>query len=124
MRSQRFIFVAVASVVLTLAVTTAASAHAEIKQAQPAVGGSVPTMPTEVRLNFNEKLESTFSSLVVRNAVGKRVDKADGRIDQKDRTVMRVSLQPLRPGTYIVIWRALTADTHRTEGAFIFRVGE
>jgi methionine-rich copper-binding protein CopC len=37
---------------------------------------------------------------------------------------MRVSLPPLTQGIYIVVWRALTADTHKTEGAFIFRVGE
>jgi methionine-rich copper-binding protein CopC len=41
-----------------------------------------------------------------------------------DRTVIRTSLQPLSPGIYIVEWRALTADTHRTEGAFIFHVGQ
>jgi len=37
---------------------------------------------------------------------------------------MRVSLQPLTGGIYIVVWRAVTADTHKTEGAFIFRIGE
>jgi len=30
----------------------------------------------------------------------------------------------LTKGIYIVEWRALTADTHRSEGAFIFRIGE
>jgi hypothetical protein len=60
----------------------------------------------------------------VRNATGKRMDKANAKIDTKDRTVMRTSLPPLDPGIYIVEWRALTVDTHRTEGAFIFRVGE
>jgi methionine-rich copper-binding protein CopC len=62
--------------------------------------------------------------VIVRNAVGKRVDKTNGEIDKADRTVMRTSLESLSPGIYIVEWRALTADTHRTEGAFIFRVGE
>jgi methionine-rich copper-binding protein CopC len=37
---------------------------------------------------------------------------------------MRVGLDALTPGVYIVEWRALTADTHKTEGAFIFRVGQ
>ncbi len=124
MRLQHSIAVAVASLSLTLAAGTAAFAHAELKQSQPPVGDSVSTVPTEVTLKFSERLESTFTSVVVRNAVGKRVDKADGHIDQKDRTVLRASLQPLQPGIYIVVWRALTTDTHRTEGAFIFRVGE
>jgi len=34
---------------------------------------------------------------------------------------MRVSLQPFTEGIYIVVWRA---DTRKTEGAFIFRIGE
>jgi methionine-rich copper-binding protein CopC len=75
-------------------------------------------------VNFSEQLEAAFSTVVVRDAVGKRVDKADAHLDPADRSTMRVSLPSLAKGTYIVVWRALTADTHRTEGAFIFRVGE
>jgi methionine-rich copper-binding protein CopC len=37
---------------------------------------------------------------------------------------MRVSLQSLPRGTYTVKWRAVTVDTHRTEGIFTFSVGE
>jgi len=103
---------------------SAAWAHAELKQATPSVDGTVQATPAEVTLKFSERLESAFSAVVVRDAVGKRVDKSDGHIDRADRTVMRASLQPLSPGTYIVEWRALTADTHRTEGAFIFRIGQ
>jgi len=102
----------------------AAWAHAELKQASPGVDGTVKAAPTEVTLKFSERLEPAFTAVIVRDAAGKRVDKADGKIDRSDRTVMRASLQPLLPGIYIVEWRALTTDTHRTEGAFIFRVGE
>jgi methionine-rich copper-binding protein CopC len=56
--------------------------------------------------------------------MGKRVNKADGQVDKADRTIMRATLDPITPGIYIVEWRALTADTHKTEGAFIFKVGE
>jgi methionine-rich copper-binding protein CopC len=112
-----------ASAVLTIAGASAVWAHAELKQATPAVDGTVQAAPAEVTLKFSERLESAFSTIIVRDAVGKRVDKASGQIDKADRTVMRASLQPLSPGIYIVEWRALTADTHRTEGAFIFHVG-
>jgi methionine-rich copper-binding protein CopC len=37
---------------------------------------------------------------------------------------MRISLQPLTEGIYIVVWWAVTGETHKTEGAFIFRIGE
>lgn len=117
--------VAVATAALPLALGNASAfAHAELRRATPAPGGTVSTAPAEVMVNFSEPLEASFSSLVVRSSVGKRVDKIDARVDPGDQATMRVSLPPLAPGIYIVVWRALTADTHRTEGAFIFRVGE
>jgi len=121
MNIQRSIAVAV---LLILSANTAAFAHAQLLHALPAAGGNVSAAPSEVLVNFSEPLEPSFSSVVVRDSVGKRVDKADSRVDAGDRKTMRVSLPPLPHGAYIVVWRALTADTHRTEGAFIFRVGE
>jgi methionine-rich copper-binding protein CopC len=103
---------------------TGAFAHAQLSRAAPAVGSSVDTAPSEVALNFSEKLENTFSTVIVRDAMGKRVDKGDAHVDKADRTLMKVPLEALAPGIYIVEWKALTADTHRTEGAFIFRVGQ
>ena len=110
--------------VLLLSGSHAAFAHAQLTSATPTPGGNIPAAPNEVTVNFSEQLESAFSTVVVRDAVGKRVDKADAHIDTGDRKVMRVSLRPLTKGIYIVVWRALTADTHRSEGAFIFCVGE
>jgi methionine-rich copper-binding protein CopC len=124
MQVKRHVFAVAASTLLIGAAAGTAWAHAELKQASPAVDGTVQPAPAEVTLKFSERLEPAFTAVIVRDAVGKRVDKADGHIDRADRTVMRASLQPLSPGTYIVEWRALTTDTHRTEGAFIFRVGQ
>jgi hypothetical protein len=126
MSDHRIGFVLVASAILALSGAGAAIAHAQLKTAIPAVGGAVAAAPSEVTLNFSEKLEASFSTVVVRDAVGKRVNKADAQVDKADRTIMRVALDPstLTAGVYIVEWRALTADTHKTEGAFVFRVGE
>jgi len=125
MQIKHRIFTFAASAALIMGGAGAAWAHAELKQASPAVDAALQAPPTEVTLKFSERLEPAFTAVIVRNAVGKRVDKADGQIDKSDRTVLRTSLQPsLSPGIYIVEWRALTTDTHRTEGAFIFRVGQ
>jgi methionine-rich copper-binding protein CopC len=122
-RAGEISFAALSSLFLLLS-QAPASAHAQLSSAAPTVGGAVATAPSEVVVKFNEPLEASFSSVVVRDAVGKRVDKADAHLDPGDRTTMRVSLQPLSGGIYIVVWRALTADTHRTDGAYIFRVGQ
>ncbi len=111
------------TILLLLGASGPAFAHAELRRATPEVGGTVSAPPTEVLVNFSEPLESAFSSVVVRDAVGKRVDKADVHLDPGDRRTMRVSLPSLAEGTYIVMWRAVTTDTHRVEGAFIFRIG-
>lgn len=122
MRNNRLITGAIVTALILLS-ENVAFAHAQLRRAVPAPAAIVGTAPSEVLLDFSEPLEASFSSVVVRDSVGKRVDKADAHLDS-DRTTMRVSLTPLMPGIYIVEWRALTADTHRAEGAFIFRVGE
>jgi methionine-rich copper-binding protein CopC len=124
MRTYRAIIAFAAFAALPLMGGEAAFAHAQLSKATPAVGAAVDTAPTEVSLNFSEKLENTYSTVIVRDAMGKRVDKGDAHVDKADRTLMKAALDGLMPGIYIVEWRALTADTHRTEGAFIFRVGQ
>jgi len=115
---------AAASGLVTLVACTAAFAHAHLVRATPAVGGTVHPAPSEVTLRFNERIEAAFSSVAVRDAAGKQVDKADAQVDKKDRTIMRVSLPALEPGVYKVEWRAVSADTHRVTGDFTFKVGE
>ena len=91
-----------------------------LDHASPAVGSTVGVAPKEVVLSFNEKLEPKFSSIEVQNASGASVNAGRARADG---TEMRVGLKPLMPGTYKVIWRVLSVDTHRTTGSFTFRVG-
>lgn len=114
----------IGAALLLLAGSQPAFAHAQLRSAMPVAGSTVSSSPSEVLISFNEPLESAFSSIVVRDAVGKRIDKLDAHLDGSNRATMRVSLPSLSPGIYIVEWRALTADTHRTEGAFIFRIGQ
>ena len=100
--------------------TTVAQAHAFLDHAEPRVGSTVPTAPRELSLSFTQNLEPAFSTVEVRDANGARVDQGKARISAD---VMRVGLKPLPPGTYKVHWRALSVDTHATEGSFSFQVG-
>jgi methionine-rich copper-binding protein CopC len=120
----RSIFCFAVGAAMTLSAATAAFAHAHLVRATPTVGGTVHEAPAEVLLRFNEKLESAFSSVVVRDSAGKQVDKADAQVDKTDRLQMRVSLPPLTPGTYKVEWRVMSSDTHKVNGTFTFVVGE
>ncbi len=124
MSTQRTIIVLAASAALVLSATMAASAHAHLVRATPAAGGTVQAAPSEVTLRFSEKLEPKFSSVVVRDSAGKQVDKGDASVDKADRMVIRVLLPPLEPGVYKVEWKAVSADTHKVNGDFTFKVGE
>jgi methionine-rich copper-binding protein CopC len=79
----------------------------------------VTPAPREISLSFTEGLESTFSSVEVRDAQDARVDEGEAQVGGR---TMRVGLKALPPGTYKVYWRALSVDTHKTEGTFTFRV--
>ena len=121
---QRAMLTIAASAALSLSGAVAAFAHAHLVRATPAEGGTVKSAPNEVVLIFNEKLEPAFSSAIIRNSAGKQVDKADAHVDKADRTIVRVSVPPLDPGVYTVEWRAMSSDTHKINGNFMFRVGE
>lgn len=114
---------AVVSMLWLLCVTTAANAHALLDHANPRVGSTVATAPTELLLWFTQKLEPAFSTVEVRDAKGVRVDNGRVQVDSRDATLLRVPLKPLAVGGYEVRWRVLSVDTHTTEGRFRFNVG-
>lgn len=98
-----------------------ASAHAFLDHAEPRVGNTVATAPHEVTLWFTQKLEPAFSSITVTNAAGQRVDSGKARVNGNQ---MSIALRPGGSGTYHVIWRVLSVDTHTTDGNFAFEVGQ
>jgi methionine-rich copper-binding protein CopC len=99
-----------------------ARAHAYLDRAEPRVGSSVSTAPRQLSLWFTQNLEPAFSGAEVRDTTGNRVDQG-ARVDPANRSLIRVSLKPLRAGSYKVHWRVLSVDTHTTEGTFSFQVG-
>jgi len=98
-----------------------ARAHALLDRAEPRVGNKVATAPREVTLWFTQKLESAFSTITVTNSAGQRVDTGKTRVSG---TQMSVSLRQGGSGTYRVTWRALSVDSHKTDGSFSFQVGQ
>ena len=99
---------------------TAAQAHAFLDHANPAVDSTVPTAPREVTLSFTQNLEPAFSTLEVTGPNGARVDEGKPQVSGN---VMRVGLNAAGAGAYHVHWRALSVDTHTTQGDFTFHVG-
>jgi len=96
-----------------------ASAHAFLKRAQPSAGAVVASAPRSIALAFTEKLEPAFSGVTVTDSSGHSVAAGAPVVDGVS---MVVPLRPLGRGTYRVAWRAVSVDTHRTEGAYSFTV--
>lgn len=107
---------------LLLGGLASAHAHALLKSATPAVGSTVTTTPTEVAIVFSEAVEPRFSSIEVHDAAGARIDKNDPHTASGDANRLIVTLQAGPPGTYKVIWHAVSVDTHRTQGSYSFSV--
>jgi methionine-rich copper-binding protein CopC len=119
---MRLLACSIAVAALVVSWTGAAEAHAFLRHAVPLVGSTIPTAPPELTLDYTEGVEPRFSSVVVQDAQGQRVDKDDLHVAPSDGKRLVIGLQPLKPGTYKVQWHVTSVDTHRTDGGFSFSV--
>lgn len=102
--------------------TGVALGHSGLQRAEPPVESTLKRPPTEVKLYFSERLEPAYSTVRVEDGKGARVDRDDSHVDRSNPLLMRVTLTPLEPGTYTVVWRVLSVDSHITQGRFKFRI--
>lgn len=114
----------VAAGMILAAAPVAASAHGKLESAAPASGSTIDTAPDTLRLTFNEDLEPAFSSVKVSDASGNAVTHEKAKVDTSNPRVMTIALPKLASGAYTVQWAAMTADAHRTKGAYTFKVKE
>jgi len=103
-------------------VSPAASAHAFLDHASPAVGSSVSAAPTAVTLWFTQDLEPAFSTVTVTDKAGRRVDLDNAQVPPGQPAELQIGLKKLPRGTYTVQWRVVSVDTHNTQGHFTFDV--
>ena len=106
-------FAAVISWLLLIVRAPVAYAYASLSHASPSSGSILSAAPQEVTL------EAAFSKVTVTDANGTEVSQGKGQVSGN---VMRVALKPLSAGIYKVNWRAVSTDTHKTEGNFAFSV--
>ncbi len=97
-------------------------AHATLVEASPTRGGEVSEPPGRVELRFTEPVGAEFDPVVVRDAVGTRVDARDGRVDPEDARVVLAGLEKLPEGSYTVEWRVTSIDGHVIAGRYGFAV--
>ena len=124
-----------------------ASAHAFLNASVPSADSMVSTPLKEIKLSYSEQVEIHFcifkvykidappgadlrtlhaaaDTLVSADLLkrgGERA-RADAGLANTERTSsdIVVRLKDLQPGAYVLMWRALSVDTHTTQGSFVF----
>lgn len=104
--------------------SSAAMAHAAIKQSVPAQGARLAVAPKEVVITFNEKVEKMFTSATLKTAAGATVATARATLDPADPAILRLPLPALQPGAYVVKWTAVGHDGHRRTGDLGFTIAQ
>ena len=122
---RRLLLVALAAAAVLVVLAGPAGAHAILRSTTPADGEELDEAPTTVSLEFNEPVSTSAGGIRVFNDQGVRVDLGDAETPTDSIESVQVGLNDdLEDGTYIVSWRALSADAHPVHGAFVFNVGE
>ncbi len=111
----------IATLGLGLALIPQAHAHPTLVRSEPPAGAKEKA-PAGVALYFSEKIQPVFNKIEVTDARGVRCEDGKALLDTSDRSVLRISLKPLQPGSYLVKWRAAGTDSHPMEGSFRFEV--
>ena len=132
---------------LTALLLGSALAHSELEGAVPAENATV-SAPSQVKLSFSEPLQVRFSTFKVyplsatgsnlkvngaagalktkvfalKNDAAQRADRSVTPGGGNTSTVTLTLKSNLKPGAYVVMWKALSEDTHTSGGYYVFYV--
>ena len=116
---------AAAMLVLALAALAGpAAAHAILQQVTPSDGATLDAAPQQVTLQFNEEVTTPASGIRVYDSDGERVDTGTAGAGDEPGQLAVPLRADLGEGTYVVSWRAVSADGHPLRGAWLFTVGD
>jgi methionine-rich copper-binding protein CopC len=113
---------ALAVVVAVLIPASPAWAHNSLKTATPARDATVPSAPTEVTLEFMQRLDPTFTTIVLSDAAKRKLPTGEPVVTGAKSTVQVTDTLP--NGTYTVAYRVVSADGHPVQGSYPFTVAD
>jgi len=125
MRKRRArIALAVAALAASLALPSAASAHAYLVKTVPAASVVLNSPPANIQLTYDEAVEPKFAIISVTDAAGHQETTALPQRSPANPDTLVVPLRPHLPtGWYLIYWRAISVDGHPVQGAFTYAVG-
>ena len=111
-----------AAIVAGLIGISGAGAHAVLDHGEPSAGSTISTPPQQLRLSFSERVELAFSRIELWTAEGQPITTSAATIDPGNNAQLVLQVPPLAPGRYKVTWHVVTADTHPTQGDYVFEI--
>ena len=103
---------------------TPASAHANLVATSPPNGAELDEPPAEIRLRFTEEVSVTPDGVTMRDSGGAVVATGEAAPAPEDPTTIVLPVPADLPdGSYVVTFRAVSADSHPIGGALAFGIG-
>jgi methionine-rich copper-binding protein CopC len=112
--------------VMFVGTASAASAHAKVLSATPAIGSTIAKPPTSVSVQTAENMVPgpKSSNLFVYGPNGDLISQGNATIPLNSPREMSVPIKPDGTGVYVVQWKTVSAeDGDPDQGAFVFTVG-
>ncbi|MEJ5059044.1 MULTISPECIES: copper homeostasis periplasmic binding protein CopC [unclassified Pseudomonas] len=98
-------------------------AHAHLQSQTPAADSTV-SAPAELSLTFSEGVEADFCKVTISKDGADILVKSLVTQSDDKKTLVVTPAVPLTAGSYKVEWHAVSVDTHKSEGAYGFKVGQ
>lgn len=93
-------------------------AHARLISSQPTGGATITEAPSEIVLEFSERIETSFGGVQLFDPAGTRVESGEPQIAG---STVRMGLPELPvAGDYTVLFRIISGDSHPVESRFAF----
>lgn len=117
----RLVTAAAACLLAVLASAAPAAAHATLVSTDPVDGSVLARSPAQATLTFDERVSLPPEGVQAFDADGKPITASASASD----TLVTVDLpDQLADGTYVVVWRVVSADGHPVAGSLTFSVGK
>jgi putative copper export protein/methionine-rich copper-binding protein CopC len=101
----------------------AAPTHAYPVREDPPDKALLQAPPSGVTITFSENVNPATSRIIVVDPTNRELDNRDSQVSSADGHVLSVTLPLLPAGTYVVVWKAQSADDgHVTGGSYYFQI--
>jgi copper transport protein len=107
------------ALLIALAHTSEACAHASLVKASPADGAVVPLAPPVLSLTFNEPVSPLVIHLIAPD--GEQIPPR--AVFAENNTIAVTVPANLQRGTHVLSWRVISADGHPVGGSLMFSIG-